>query len=147
MTPTDDPIEPLGHCADMVPVRTAEELRRRWRSLLGPGGFGGHSLWVLWFDSEGRQLPLIVPVDELPDELDERLVWNLMQIVAETLELAPGGSVALCLTRPGDPAVSGRDRSRGRALLRAGAVADVRLAPLHLATPNRVRPLTADDLV
>jgi len=49
-----------------VPVRSALALTRRWIDLLQPSTFGARALWLAWFDADGRQSPVLVPVDNLP---------------------------------------------------------------------------------
>jgi hypothetical protein len=51
-------------------VRTDSDLLVRWRQLMGPWAFGRRSPWPLWFDADGRQLPIVVPVDDVPEYPD-----------------------------------------------------------------------------
>lgn len=148
----DDPIEPITTIEEAPHVTTVEDLRRRWRSLMGDGGFGRTSLWIIWFDDRGRQLPVVVPIDDLPEELEPDGVDNLVMIIGEPAELG-AASVALLLSRPGPGSVIREDRHRANALLagvhraqQRGAL-DLTVWPLHLATTDSVRQLPADDLL
>lgn len=173
--PYSDEIPPLTAVDDAPPVRSEADLLVRWRQLMGPWGFGGRSLWVLWFDEVGRQLPIVVPIDDIPDAPDDRFVDNLMYIVGRVLrghdedggdgrppddaDDADGAhddhdspdvdgtpAVAMTLSRPGSSRLTDSDRAWARAV-RAGAErAGVVLWPLHLATKGSVRPLTLDDV-
>lgn len=112
----------------------------------GPVGLRPAQPWLLWFDAEGRQLPVVVPVDDIP-ETPTRLLANLMHIADEIA--AQGGddaTAAMTLSRPGSARVQDGDRAWARALHRQGALAGVRLWPVHLATTGSVRPLTLDDV-
>ncbi len=130
-----------------APVRTAAELELRWDDLLGPYGYDFESIWVTWFDDHDLQVPHLMPVDEIPPELDPVLVGNLFQVAMTVVDDGRATSIALALTRPGTEAVTETDRARARTLLEAGRSQNVPLRPLHLATDDGVRPLTADDLL
>lgn len=147
----DDPILPLTKPEQAPPVRTDEDVRRRWRSLMGEGGFGRTSLWVVWYDAGGRQLPVVMPIDDLPEVLDPSMLENLIMILADPAELG-AASVALALSRPGPGMVTAVDRNRANAILAAVERArqrgrfGLKLWPIQLATANSVRTLTVDDL-
>src|SRR5262249_15348545 len=40
-------------------VRTTKDLYELWQSLMGSGGFGRRSVWMLFFDADGRPEPVI----------------------------------------------------------------------------------------
>lgn len=149
--PDNDPILPLRRPDEAPPVRTDEDVRRRWRSLMGDGGFGRTSLWVVWYDADGRQLPVVMPIDDLPEMLDAALLDNLIMILADPVNVG-AASVALALSRPGPGIVTTADRDRANAILAAAERArrrgefSLKLWPIQLATANSVRTLTADDL-
>src|SRR3990170_2966973 len=119
----DDPyspdIPPLASPEDAPPVRSDTDLLVRWRQLMGPWGFGRRSLWVLWFNGEGTQLPLVVPVDDIPESPDEQFLVNLMGIVDEVAcadEAQSPITVAMALSRPGSSRLTDSDRRWARSL-------------------------------
>jgi hypothetical protein len=131
-----------------APVITDEDLLQRWRDLMGPGGFDGRSLWLAWFAEDGRQLPLLVPVEGVPAHPEPEMVRGLVQLVRTTVaDLSPAAWAAAALSRPGPRQPCEDDRAWGRALRETAAEAGVRLRPLHLATPGHVAVLRPDDLV
>ncbi len=149
----DDPyspeIPPLTAPEDAPPVRTDADLLVRWRQLMGPWGFGRRSLWLVWFDQDGHQLPVITPVDDIPEMPDETFVANLMYIVdqvARVDEDAPATTVAMALSRPGTSRLTDGDRCWARSLRRGADEAAITLWPLHLATRGSVRQLRLDDV-
>jgi hypothetical protein len=149
----DDPygpdIPPLSAPEHAVAVHTDADLLVRWRQIMGPWGFGRRSLWVLWFDEDGTQLPVVVPVDDIPEAPDEEFLVNLMHIVEQVLGTgrdACAGSVAMALSRPGSARLTDSDRCWARALRTEAQRSGVRLWPPHLATRGVVRPLTLDDV-
>lgn len=94
-----------------VPIRSADELTSRWTMLLDPPVFGARSLWLSWFGSDGRMLPVVIPVDDLPLVPDPALVMSLREVHDSLLEeqLGGDGHLAMALCRPGEPNVRGDD--------------------------------------
>lgn len=127
----------------MEPVHTDSEVRERVEQLIEPKVRLRHSLWLFFLDANDVQLPVIVPIDDVPDDPDPELVRNLCWIIAEVLgENEPDGSVVITLTRPGPAVPDGADQI-WRERLRDGAAAHsacVRM--MCLATPDGVVPLT-----
>ncbi|QDP97377.1 hypothetical protein FOE78_16905 [Microlunatus elymi] len=149
---SDDPHPTPPSIDQAPPVHDSEELRQRWRSLLGSGGFGLHSLWAIWFDRDGRQLPAVLPIDDLPDRLDPDMLRSVIWMVNGVRDQG-ACSVALLLSRPGPSRVTELDKARATAILttigdlRATGEFELALWPMHLATADSVRTLSADDLV
>ena len=63
-----------------VPVRSAADLTQRWTRLLAPPEFTARSLWLAWFDDAGHQLPVVMPVDDLPLRPDRRVLPGLVRL-------------------------------------------------------------------
>ena len=127
------------------PVRSAAELTQRWLSILEPPDFGARSLWLTWFGTDGRQLPLVVPVDNLPLAPDSALMVGLRELHASVLvdQLGGAGHLALVLCRTGPPSVTGDDEQWVEAL--RGAL-DEDSWSLHLAAGGAVVPLVGGPL-
>ncbi|MGY1709196.1 hypothetical protein ACI8AC_06750 [Geodermatophilus sp. SYSU D00758] len=124
-----------------VPVRSGLALTRRWVALLSPPVFGARSLWLTWFGTDDRQLPVVVPVDDLPERPEPPLLTGLLDLHTGVTADSPGGPclLAMALCRPGDPAPTADDERWAAALREVldGAVP----WSLHLAAGGRVRPL------
>jgi hypothetical protein len=126
-----------------IPVRSARELTQRWVQLLDPPVFSARSLWVTWFDDEGRQLPVVMPIDELPALPDQGVLTGLRRLhdtVSEQTD-AGKGHLAMALCRPGRPVITAADDEWAEALREE---LDGRLDgtwSLHLAADGRVFPL------
>jgi len=102
------------------------------------------TLWFVMLDRERRPLPVIVPIDHVPDEPDALMVSNLGRAWHEILQDEPGSSVVLMLERP-CPAVASFDDLAWRVALRAAAAEHgITLAAFFLATAHGVGPLTPD---
>jgi hypothetical protein len=102
------------------------------------------TLWFVMLDRERRPLPVIVPIDHVPDEPDVLMVRNLGQAWHEILQDEPGSSVVLMLERPGQGAASFDDLAWRAVLRSAAAEHGVTLAAFFLATADGVSPLTPD---
>jgi hypothetical protein len=86
-----------------VPIRSADELTRRWATVLDPPIFGARSLWLTWIGNDGLMLPVVVPVDDVPHRFDGRLTSGLLHLNDAVTEehLAGAGHLAMALCRPG----------------------------------------------
>ena len=124
-----------------VPVRSAAELTRRWADLLDPPVFATRSLWLMWLTTDGRSLPLIVPIDDLPavpDLLTLRGLADFHEAVTEGMDVA---HLAVALCRPGPAGVIDDDEDWAEAL--SDLLPDrIECAwSLHLAASGRVVPV------
>jgi hypothetical protein len=125
------PIPPLETAAD--PVHSAEDLRQRWRALMGPLGFGTR---LLWFGLIGPDRCFTKKLSNVPirPRPRGRIVWNLMSALRMLLDdLAPGTTVALLLSGPGRGSVSSIDLVWSKTLTDMAARFAVPLEPIFRA--------------
>lgn len=128
------------------PVHSEEDLLDRWRLLLHDEPFDTRTLWVTWYDEQNLQLPVIVPVDDLPLSPDSTFLENLAHIAGGLLRESDGGWVSCALARPGSGLITTADRrwaDESHATLRRHGVSN---RPLFLATSGRIRQLVLDEL-
>jgi hypothetical protein len=127
-----------------VPVRSAAQLTRRWMAVLDPPVFGTRSLWLAWLDADGRMLPLVFPIDDVPDLPDAGLLSGLLHLHdAVTAEHLDGqGHLAMALCRPGRPAITADDDEWAEAMreLLGGGQIDGTWS-LHVAAAGAVLPI------
>ena len=126
-----------------VPIRSADELTRRWATVLDPPVFGARSLWLMWLDDDGRALPVIIPIDDIPGVPDHAMLAGLVSVheAISDEHLSGDGHLAMALCRPGRPEVTEDDDCWLEAL---SEVLDDRIDgrwSLHLAAAGRVTPL------
>ena len=89
-----------------IPVTSDAELTERWRELLHlDGPPSQRRLFLAWFRRDGTMVPLLIPVEELPQEPDRVAIGNLADlhsVVAESEDVDPTDlHLAMCLERPG----------------------------------------------
>lgn len=131
-----------------APLDTDQDVLRRVDCLLDRDSRHRRSLWLLFLSGECVQLPVVVPVDDVPDRPDPELVGNLCGVIADVLDdAAPGGSAVVTLTRPGGAAVDETDVYWFRALYSAARERGASIRMLCLATQTGVRQLTLDDAI
>jgi hypothetical protein len=126
------------------PVRSAADLRQRWRALIGALGFGAQLLWIGFVAPDRRlyktmtQIPM--PTHPRRDYVDDVLVrvhWILY-------EFEPGTTPALLLTRPGVGGISRLDRQWATLLAEVAAEREVQLEPIFRANNEalvQVKPM------
>src|SRR5690349_14654939 len=95
-----------------VPVTSSADLLQRWRMLLEPPVFVARSLWITWLD-DGFQLPVIIPIDDIPRRPDRELLDSLVHVCEGVAESHVAGEchVAMALCRPGQPRLSTDDEA------------------------------------
>ena len=126
-----------------MPIRSADDLTRRWVTVLDPPIFGARSLWVMWLGLDGRMLPIVMPVDDVPPVPDAVTLAGLRQVNAGVIaeHLDGEGHLALALCRPGRPYATHEDE---RWAARLHSAFDEELDgtwSLHLAAGGRVSQL------
>jgi hypothetical protein len=98
------PIPPIQTACD--PVYSTQDLRERWRALMGPLGFGTR---LLWFGLIGPDRCFAKKLSRIPvrPRPRGRIVWNLMSSLRTLLDdMEAGTTVALLLSGPGRGAAS-----------------------------------------
>jgi hypothetical protein len=125
-----------------APIRSTADLTARWSSVLGPPVFAARSLWLMWLDGDGRMLPVVIPVDDVPLVPDRILVAGLLSLHEAVTEehLGGDGHLALALCRPGRPETTGDDEVWA-AELRLALDDGVEGWSLHVAAAGAVAPL------
>ncbi len=133
---------PTPATAASVPVRSAAALTDRWRTLLEPPVFRARALWLTWFDSEGRQSPVVVPVEDLPESPDPGSYAGFRGLNGAVAEsMASGCHLALALCRPGTATVRDSDDQWVAAFAEVFDELEGQTWSLHLAAGGEVLPL------
>jgi len=129
-TPSSDPIPNIATASE--PFRTGDELRDRWRALMGPLGFSERLLWFAFVDTTGHILPALnqLPLDGPPEPY---LADLLMYRLSDVIDGHDVVSVAMLITRPGADAITPWDRGWARLFATAADLAGVSIQPIFRA--------------
>jgi hypothetical protein len=142
MTTTTSGPAPASDIA--VPLRTDEDVLRRIDLLIDQDARQERSIWLLFLSANGVQLPIVVPIDGVPDQPDLTTARSLCWVIAEALrENVPGGHAIVVLTRPRPGPEDDADHDWARTLHRAAGDRGASLRMVCLATPSGVCRLTA----
>lgn len=126
-------------------ITTQSELYEMWRTLMGPLGFGGSSLWLVFVAVDGVPIRKITQVKDLTEVPDPELALRLMSICAEVAGES-GERLAVLHSRPGRGPLTEQDKAWARTLLDAAEAAEVALLPLHRANDENLLVVAPDDL-
>jgi hypothetical protein len=133
------PIPPIQTAAD--PAYSTEDLRQRWRALLGPLGFEQR---LLWFGLIGPDRCLSTKLGQMPIRTRPRgrVVWNLMSALRTLLDdREPGTTVTLLLSGPGRGPVSSIDLVWSKSLTDLAERFAIPLEPIFRANDESVELL------
>jgi hypothetical protein len=129
----------------VVPLRSDEDVLRRVDLLVDQDARQERSIWLLFLAASGVQLPVVVPIDGVPEYPDPTTARTLCWVIAEALrDNVPGGHAVVVLTRPGADHADNADRAWAMALHRAAGDRGTCIRMVCLATPSGVRLITAD---
>jgi hypothetical protein len=138
-----------GHAPDLdltAPLTTDQDVLRRIYWLVDQHSRRNRTLWLLFLTSDGVLLPVVVPIDGVPEWPDGQFVGNMCFVIADVLaHQAPGGTAVVVLTRPGSETVDDSDRCWFRTIYGAAREHGASIRMLCLATQACVRQLTVDD--
>lgn len=126
-----------------VPLRTDEDVLRRIDLLIDQDAREQRSIWLLFVSASGVQLPVVVPIDGVPQRADLTTARSLCWVIAEALrENVPGGDALVVLTRPWAGPADRADLDWATTLHRAAGDRGASLRMVCLATPSGVCRLT-----
>ncbi|MGJ0121361.1 hypothetical protein ACQ7HM_19335 [Williamsia sp. MIQD14] len=132
---THDPIPDITTALD--PFGSADQLRDRWRALLGPLGFDDQVLWFAFVDLHGRIIPALNQLP-LPSAPNGALVDQVMERLADIIDAQSSVRVAFLITRPGTDATTPADREWSRLLAAAAVRVGVDIEPVFRANATDV---------
>ncbi len=128
---------------DLPPLHTDDDVLARVRDLVG-SAIVDRRLWLMFVDGDGRQAPVVMPIDSVPAVPDPGLMGGLGEVLAGFLpDLATdrAGSVILTYERLGPDEVLAIDVAWADALRRTCRGAGVEVRGLFLSTRGGVRRL------
>jgi hypothetical protein len=119
-----------AHAREFLSAMLGPALRRR--------------LWAFLLTADGRQLPVVIPIDGIPASPADDDVRSIVSSLGEVLdEHAPGGSILFALERTGHGSPHGFDELWGDGLHSAANELGVDLFAVYLVHDDGVRMLKA----
>lgn len=89
-------------------IASDADARELLTTLLGPAL--RRQLWAFLLASNGRQLPIVIPIDGIPASPSNEELRSIVSSLGQVLdEYGPGGSILFALERPGDETPHGFD--------------------------------------
>lgn len=136
MTSSSTPVPPI--------VRSQADLEALWRDLMGPFGFGGHSVWMLVIEDDDRPLPQITEITEATRPPEDAHIDALASVLTK---LNTGRErFAFLRSRPGRSGLTADDLVWARSLYEAARRAGVPCEVVHRACDDDVVPVPLDAL-
>ena len=127
------------------PLHTDGDILRRIGQLIPPESREWRSLVLFFLDRDARTLPVVVPVDDVPEDPEPAVIENLCWILSQVLgEQEPDASVVIMLTRPGAAEPDSADLIWHKRLSDAAAGQGVRVRLICLATPSGLLTLAGE---
>jgi len=116
-------------------------------ALIDPEEYMTPSLWFVLVHDTGHPLPVIVPIDELPDSPDPETSIRIFEALGDVLsEHAPGGTVVGTLVHPDGGVVSDHERRWYGHLHAAAHHAGVNIRALLTAGRRGTSIIRLDDV-
>jgi hypothetical protein len=129
-----------------APLSTDQDVLRCVDRLVDQHSRRNRTLWLMFVSSDGVLLPVVIPIDGVPERPDPQFVGNMCFVIAEVLaHQAPGGTAVVVLSRPGSDTVDDTDRCWFRTINGAARERGAAIRMVSLATQTSVRQLTIDD--
>jgi hypothetical protein len=125
-------------------VRSQSDLEAVWKQLMGPWGFGGHSLWLLVIDADDRPFPQITEITEAEEPPDDDMVSSIATFLDGLAH--EGRRFAFLRSRPGHGGLTDDDRAWARSLYDAGRQAGVPLEVVHRACDHDLVAVPMDEV-
>ncbi|MDN5861120.1 MAG: hypothetical protein L0H84_21155 [Pseudonocardia sp.] len=131
----------MTHHTDLPPLQVDDDGLARVRELVGCAVVD-RRLWLMFFDGDGRQSPVLMPVDDMPAAPEPALTRGLGQVlggIRDDLTTRRAGSVILTMERLGPDEVLASDLAWAVALRDTCQDAGVDVRGLFLSTPTAVQ--------
>lgn len=121
------------------PLTTDALIQQRATELVGRAV--RRQLWLFFLDENDVQLPLIVPIDDLPvSPPDEPMLG-----IADFADAAGASCIVAVLERYGDDALTSGDKAWARSLREGCGATSIRLRAILLSHRRGVRWVAQDD--
>jgi hypothetical protein len=127
----------------LVPLRTDALIEERVRDIIGRAWC--RQMWLLFLDANQIQLPLLIPVESLPNLPEVESAVQVVDNIAELMAEIDAAELIVVWERDGPAAVSVQDAAWAWSIVCACRACGVTLRASLLAHRGGVRWLAADD--
>ena len=124
------------------PLASPAQIEERVRALIGRAS--RHQLWFLFLDDQQVQLPLLIPLDELPPVPGDT-VHDLARAIERAMEAAGAQSVIVVIERYASSALTPSDVAWARGIHEAFDLEQLDLRGILLSHNRGVRWVAQDD--
>lgn len=124
------------------PLTSQVLIEERVRALIGRAC--RHQLWFLFLDANQVQLPLMIPLDDLPSAPDDS-VHDLARAMGQAMEAAGAGSTIVVIERYASSALTPADVAWARGIHDAFDLEHIDLRGVLLSHNRGVRWIAQDD--
>lgn len=123
-------------------IATDADARELLSTMLGPAL--RRQLWAFLLASNGRQLPIVIPIDGIPASPSDEELRSIVSSLGQVLdEYGPGGSILFALERPGDETPHGFDELWADGLHSAAEDEAVDVFAIYLVHDDGLRMMKA----
>lgn len=123
-------------------IENDADARELLSNLLGPAL--RRQLWAFLLDADGRQLPVVIPIDGIPASPADDELRSIVSSLGQVLdEFGPGGSILFALERPGDEKAHGFDELWADGLHAAAHEEQVDVFAIYLVHDDGLRMMKA----
>ncbi|RFA10961.1 hypothetical protein B7R54_18405 [Subtercola boreus] len=133
----------LAATATHTPLTTDAQLEDRVLALIGTAGH--RQLWLMFLDNDDDQLPVVIPLDDLPRQPDRAETDVLVGHLAGILQQVAAVQLVLVWERPGKGKLTEPDRAWASAIALNCARRGVRLRAQLLSHTRGVTILDPAD--
>ena len=127
----------------LLPLTTDDDIERRVADLVGRAN--SRQLWLLFLDEVDVQLPLLIPIEELPLEPTNEQASEVVSRVRELMGEIGASAVIVVLERYGSAALTAQDAAWVRSLRRGCEERGVTLRAQLLSHRTGVRWIGAEE--
>lgn len=124
------------------PLTTQVLIEERVRALIGRAC--RHQLWFLFLDDQQVQLPLMIPLDDLPSAPDDS-VHDLARAMGQAMEAADATSIIVVIERYASSGLTPTDVAWAKGIHDAFDSAGIELRGVLLSHNRGVRWVAQDD--
>lgn len=129
--------------ADLEPLGTDDLIQKRVASLIGRAV--SRQIWLLFLDEADLQLPLIMPISDIPVAPETGDLANWTEVLRGTAEAVGAHGVVVVIERYDAERLTDADRAWARLSREGCRDAEVRLRAVLLSHRRGVRILAPDD--